>query len=186
MFGLCNLYLQQFLFFYIQTLHNNCSHIKDVHLLFVHISWFFLHFFGLELRYFLSKMLRGCLISVFCNSNSFHSLIFKLFIMIVGTLNMCSSYFVHIWSFFFLGLLDLDILFIQMLRGCLVCVICNSSSFYAFIFKLCILQLFIHWTYIPYIFCTFDNMFGSVHIRHYYVYTIFGVLTLCNLCVICN
>ena len=30
------------------------------------------------------------------------------------------------------------------------------------------------------------DIFGSVEIRHYNVYTSFGVLTLCNLCVICN
>ena len=36
--SLCNLKLQQFSFLYIQTLHNDCSHIEDVHLLFVHIS----------------------------------------------------------------------------------------------------------------------------------------------------
>ena len=38
-------------------------------------------------------------------------------------------------------------------------------------------------------FGTFNNIlivFGSVELRNYYVYTIFGVLTLCNLCVICN
>ena len=36
---------------------------------------------------------------------------------------------------------------------------------------------------------TYDNIlivFRSVELRHYYVCTIFGVLTLCNLCVICN
>ena len=30
----------------------------------------------------------------------------------------------------------------------------------------------------PYILCTFDNIFGIVELRHYYVYTTFGVLTL--------
>ena len=28
----CNLYLKQILILYIQTLHNDCSHIEDVHL----------------------------------------------------------------------------------------------------------------------------------------------------------
>ena len=32
--GLCNLKLQNFSFHDIQTLHDNCSHIEDVHLLF--------------------------------------------------------------------------------------------------------------------------------------------------------
>ena len=30
----------------------------------------------------------------------------------------------------------------------------------------------------PYILCTFDNNFGIVELRHFYVYTTFGVLTL--------
>ena len=30
----------------------------------------------------------------------------------------------------------------------------------------------------PYILCTFDNIFVIVELRHYYVYTTFGVLTL--------
>ena len=32
--SLCNLKLQQYSILYIQTLHNDCSHIEDVHLLF--------------------------------------------------------------------------------------------------------------------------------------------------------
>ena len=74
----------------------------------------------------------------------------------------------------------------EMLRGCLVCLIWNSSSFHFFIFKLCTLWLFAHWTCAPYILCTFDNIFWSVELKHYYVNTTFGVLTLCNLFVICN
>ena len=38
----------------------------------------------------------GCLVCVICNSNSFHSFIFKLCLMIVQTTKMCTSYFVHI------------------------------------------------------------------------------------------
>ena len=38
----------------------------------------------------------GCLACVICNSKSFHSFIFKLCIMIVHTLKMCTFYFVHI------------------------------------------------------------------------------------------
>ena len=30
----------------------------------------------------------------------------------------------------------------------------------------------------PYILCTFDDIFGIVELRQYYVYTTFGVLTL--------
>ena len=146
-------------------------------------------------------MLRGCPVCVMCNSYSIHFCIFKLCIMIVHTLKMCTFYFVHI-SFFsnFLWVLNLDIfsiinakgvpslcnlklqqcsiLYIQtlyndcshiedvhllfcecflifltfltvvelrsffpseMLRGCLVCVICISESIHYFIFKLCMM-----------------------------------------------
>ena len=38
--------LQKFSFDFIQTLHYGCSHIEDVHFLFVHISWIFSHFWG--------------------------------------------------------------------------------------------------------------------------------------------
>ena len=53
---------------------------------------------GLFVRLFvrLSATLLGCLVCVICNSNSFHSFIFKLYLMIVHTLKMCTSYFVHI------------------------------------------------------------------------------------------
>ena len=44
----------------------------------------------------LSATFLGCLVCVICNSNSFHSFIFKLCLMIVHTLKMCTSYFVHI------------------------------------------------------------------------------------------
>ena len=53
----------------------------------------------------------GCLVCVICNSNSLYSSIFKLCIIIVHTLKMCTFYFVNIsWTFFhFLGVLNLDI-----------------------------------------------------------------------------
>ena len=41
--GLCNLQLNQFLFLYIQTLHNDCSHIEDVHLIFcAHLVFYYI------------------------------------------------------------------------------------------------------------------------------------------------
>ena len=97
--SLCNLYLQQFSFLYIQILPNDCSYIEDVHLLFcAHLINIFSFFTGVELRHFFpSEMRRGCQVCVICNSNSFHSFIFKLCIMIIHTLKMCISYFVHIW-----------------------------------------------------------------------------------------
>ena len=93
--SLCNLKLQQYSFFYIQTLHNDCSHIEDVHLLFyARFMDIFSFLGGLELRHFFSlvEMLRWFLVCVICNSKSFHSLIFKLCIMIVHTLNMCHPF----------------------------------------------------------------------------------------------
>ena len=46
-------------------------------------------------------MLRGCLVCVICNSNSIHSFIFKLCIMIFHTLKMCTFYFVRLFHCFF-------------------------------------------------------------------------------------
>ena len=48
-------------------------------------------------------MLRGCLVCVICNSNSIHSFILKLCIMIAYTLKMCTLYFMHISRFFYVG-----------------------------------------------------------------------------------
>ena len=92
--SLCNLYLQQYSLLYIQALHDDCSHIEDVHLLFcAHLINIFLFLTGVELRHFFpSEMLRGCLVCVICNSSSYHSFIFKLYIMIVHSLNMYTLY----------------------------------------------------------------------------------------------
>ena len=76
---------------------------------FVHISGLFFHFRGGggggggdEIDIFPTKMLRGGLVCVICNSKSFHSFLFKLCIMIVHILNKCTSYFVHILRPFFI------------------------------------------------------------------------------------
>ena len=51
--SLCNLYLQQFSFLYIQILPNDCSYIEDVHLLFcAPLINIFSFFTGVELRHF--------------------------------------------------------------------------------------------------------------------------------------
>ena len=95
--SLCNLKLQQYSILYIQTLHNDCSHIEDVHLLFCARFIIFQTFLtGVELTFFPSEMLRGCLVCVICNSNRIHYFIFKLYMIIVHTLKMCTSHFVHI------------------------------------------------------------------------------------------
>ena len=46
-----------------------------------------------------------------------------------------------------------------MLRGFLVCVICDSSSFHSFIFKLYTLWLLTHWTCVHPIFCAYLIIF---------------------------
>ena len=98
--SLCNLQLQQYSFLYIQTLHNDCSHIENVQLSFcAHLINIFPFLTGVELRHFVpSEMPRGGggPVCVICNSNSIHSFIFKLCIMIVHTLEMCTTYFMHI------------------------------------------------------------------------------------------
>ena len=43
--SLCNLKLEQYSILYIQTLHNDCSHIEDVHLPFFARFIIFFHFF---------------------------------------------------------------------------------------------------------------------------------------------
>ena len=91
----CN--ANSFHFFYIQHLNNDCSYIEVVHLLFcIYFMFFFSILAVLNLDIFFCKMLRGCPVCEICNTNSFHSKIFKLCVMIINTVNMCTSYFVHI------------------------------------------------------------------------------------------
>ena len=117
-------------------------------------------------------MRRGCLVCVICNSNSFHSFIFKLGIMIVHTLKLCTSYFVHIWYIFSFFQVCWTWTFYpsEMLRGCLVCVICDSISFHSFIFKLNMLWLLTHWTCVHPILCAHPS----------------EMLRGCLICVICD
>ena len=63
--------------------------------------------------------LLGCLVCEICNSKSFHSFLFKLCIMIVHTLKMCTFYYVHSSYFFsFLTGVELRHFFLsEMLRG---------------------------------------------------------------------
>ena len=104
----------------------------------VHISRILFTFFRVfNSDIFLFKMLRWCLVCLICNSNSFHSLIFKLCSYIEHVYLLFCAHLVII--FLFLVLLNLDTFPSEMLRGCLVCVICISSSFHSFIFKLSIM-----------------------------------------------
>ena len=82
---------------------NSCSHITDVHLLFcAHLINIFTFFTGVELRHFFHLKCEGgvWLMCNLTNSNSFHSFIFNLCIMIVHTLKMCTFYFVIFFPFF--------------------------------------------------------------------------------------
>ena len=71
-------YSKSFDFFYIQTLHNDCSYIEYVPPPFLcKFDKHFLIFRAVELKHFPSEMLRGVLFSVICNLSSFHSFIIK-------------------------------------------------------------------------------------------------------------
>ena len=108
-----------------------------MHLLFyAHFMNTFFSFLGGLILDIFSLMLRWFLVCLIVNSKSFHSLIFKLCIMIVHTLNMCLSFLCKFDKHFLIfRAVDLDIFSSEMLRGCLVCVICNSSSFHSFIIQ---------------------------------------------------
>ena len=67
-----------FHFFYIQT----CSYVGDVYLLFcAHLMNIFSFFGVVNLDNFPSRILRLCLVHITCNSNSCHSFILILYIM---------------------------------------------------------------------------------------------------------
>ena len=118
-------------------------------------------------------MIRGCLVCVICNSNSNYSFIFKLYTMIVHTLKMCTLYFVHISYFFFsflTGVVLRHFFSSEMLRGCLVCVICNSNSIHSLISKLCILivhTLKMCTSYIVKLFHFIFSFLMGVELRHF-------------------
>ena len=58
--SLCNLKLEQYSILYIQTLHNDCSHIEDVHLpICAHFIIFFTFLTGVELRRFFHSYCLG-------------------------------------------------------------------------------------------------------------------------------
>ena len=118
----------------------------------------------LNIDFFLPK----CLVSVIWNSKSIHSFLFKLCIMIVHTLKMCTSILCTFYEyiFFIFWGLGLGHVLLEMLRWFLVCVICNSSSFHSFIFKLCIMIEHVHPIFVH---INFDNVFLSVQIRNCYV-----------------
>ena len=133
----------------------------------------------LTLGFFLIKMLGWCLVCEMSNSNSFHSLLFKLCIISVHTIFFCA----HLINIFLFskGLLKLDRFFHPKSFGCLVPVICNSSSFHTFIFKPYIMIIHTWNMCTLYFVHIIHNIFLSVELRHCHVYT-----TYCRLhCVIC-
>ena len=72
-----------------------------MHLLFCARFILFLIFDGCwTWKIFPTEMLRGCLVCVICNSNSIYSFIFKLCIMIVPTLKVCTSFLCNCFTFF--------------------------------------------------------------------------------------
>ena len=74
-----------------------------MHLLFNARFIFSPHFLRVvERHFFPSEMLKGSLVCVLCDSNSFHSFVFKLCIMIIHILKICTSQFVHVSYFSFL------------------------------------------------------------------------------------
>ena len=107
----------------------------------VHISRIFVFIFrDLEHRHFLFKMLRWCLVCVFCNSKSFHSLVIKRCIMSYHTMNICTFYFVYIDKYFLMfRAVELSHCFHLKFLGVSGCLICNSSSFHSFIFNFSIM-----------------------------------------------
>ena len=121
---------------------------------------FFFHFWWvLNLDNFFIQNVGGCVVCVICYSNSIHSFIFIIYIMIVYTLKMCTSYFAHVSYFFsiFLRVLNLDIFSIRNDKGVPSFCIWNSNSIRSFIFKLCIMIFhtlkmctfyFVHFSYL--------------------------------------
>ena len=103
-------------------------------------TFYFVHIFR-PLFIYRGVELRGCLVCVICNSKSFHSFMFKLCIIIVHSLKICTFYFVQILlkKSYFCQVLILDIFSIRNPWACLVYVICNSNSVHSLLYKLCII-----------------------------------------------
>ena len=115
---------------------------------FVHISYFLSYFWWmLNLDIFSSEMFRECLVCVICNSNSIHYFIFKLCLMVVQKLKMCTSYFVQISFFFslFRQMLNLDIFkqfpFLYIKTLCFDCHTLNMYTLYLCIFDIIFLRV---------------------------------------------
>ena len=81
-------------------------------------------------------------------------------------------------------MLNLDIFPSEMLRGCLVCVICNANSIHYFIFKLCIMTVNTSKMSAFYLctFCEYFYILGGLELRYFSLEMLRWFLV----CVICN
>ena len=87
----------------------------------------------LNLDIFLIKMLRECVVRVILTPTVFIPLDSNLFIHWTCAPPILCTFDKY---FLILGLLNLDIVFNRNAKGCLVCVIGNSSNFHSFIFNI--------------------------------------------------
>ena len=93
---------------------------------------------------------------VICNSLSFYTFIFKLRIIIVQTLKMCTFYFVQIsWILSHFG--GVLVHPSATLLGCLVCVNCNSKRFTPIYFNFLMRnkKLYFNCVVVVYVLCLF-------------------------------
>ena len=133
---------------------------------------YFVHFLeALNLNSFPFKMLRWCLVCVICNSNNFHSLN-------IQTLHNDCSYIEHVHLIFWAHFINIFFIF-KAVEHCFHLKCLGGVCFVLSVAQVVFIPLY------TYILCTFDYIFWSIELRHFYVYTTFGVLMMYNLCVIC-
>ena len=131
---------RQFPFLYIQTLHNDCSNIGDAHLSScAHLKNIFSFQTGVLLRHFCIQNAKG--VSGLCKSVT-TTVFIPLYSNFAKWLFTAPPILYVSHDFFPIVLAGgggggSDIFFCKILRGCLVCVICNSNSFHFVMLKLC-------------------------------------------------
>ena len=116
--------------------------LKMCTIYFVPISWIFSHFWWVLSIFFHPKCLDGVCFFVICNSNSFHSFIFKLKLH-NGMYKhwRCAPHIFCIFDCILLKFWIYDVLNLYNIitstppLRCLHCVICNSNSFHSFLFQ---------------------------------------------------
>ena len=114
----------------------------------------------------------GCLLCVICNSNSIHSLIFKLCIMIVHTLKMCTLYFVQIFHFFLSFLMGVELKTFFMSFSLSARNILGVPRKFSFLFIQTLPKDCSHIEVVHLLFCarfiTFFLFFRGVELRHFF------------------